>query len=276
MKKIPIRSMIVAPKGHLLLEFDLQQAESWVVAYLAREPNMKHSLAHGDIHFDTACVIFNISPQALLEIKVTNPTQFASMRYVGKQQNHAKAYREGYRRAAEIINRQSDRPPFVTVTFGESKLYDERWHSHYNVKRWWSEIEEQLNKNRTLVTPYGRIRTFYDAWGEDLFKKATAHNPQSTVADHFNGAIQSINPVKGGLREIYKRFVIERKVIRITNQAHDSCVVEAEAQAAPQLAHEISALVRRPLIINGESFVIPVECKIGERWGELEKFTVAA
>ena len=237
---------------------------------------MKHSLLHGDIHSDTACVIFEVAPETFALYKKEDKTKYDTMRYVGKQQNHAKAYREGYRRAAEIINRQADRPPYVTVTLAESKLYDERWHGHYlAIKgKWWPEIEEQLNKNRTLVTPYGRIRTFYDSWGEELFKKATAHVPQSTVADHLNGAIQGSNPVKGGLKEVYNTYVVQRQVIRIINQSHDSFVCEAPDQGYQELALEIGSLLRRPLVINSETFTIPVECKVGERWGELEKIEV--
>src|SRR5207245_1608829 len=122
--KISMRSMMIAPKEKVLLEFDLSQAESWVVAYLANEPNMKHSLLHGDIHSDTACVVFDITKETFDAVKLADKPKYDTMRYVGKQQNHAKAYREGYRRAAEIINRQSDRPPYVTVTLAETKLCD--------------------------------------------------------------------------------------------------------------------------------------------------------
>src|SRR6266702_4632244 len=97
--KISMRSMMIAPPRQVLLEFDLSQAESWVVAYLANEPNMKHSLMYGDIHSDTACVVFDISPEAFKALKVSDRPKYDTMRYVGKQQNHAKAYREGYRRA---------------------------------------------------------------------------------------------------------------------------------------------------------------------------------
>jgi DNA polymerase I-like protein with 3'-5' exonuclease and polymerase domains len=273
MKQILIRSQIVAPKNHLLIELDLAQAESWVVAYLANEPNMKHSLHFGEFHLDTAVILFDKTVEELLLLKKENPLDFSRMRYIAKQQNHAKAYREGYRRAAEIINRQSDRPPFVTVTVSESKVYHDKWHGHYMILGWWGEIEEQLRRNRTIVTPYGRIRRFYDSWGEELFRKATAHNPQSTVADHFNGKVQSINPVSGGLIEI-KRQLSDKQFCRIINQSHDSCLLEAPSQDAQELAEQAANLLRRPIIINGESFTIPVEGKIGERWGELEKAEV--
>ena len=271
--KIPMRSIIVAPPGYVLMEFDLSQAESWVVAYLANEPNMKYALQNSDNHLETATVIFERSKDDLLALKKSDRVQYDVMRYLAKQQNHAKAYREGFRRAAEIINRKSDRPPFVSVTIAESKLYHDRWHGHYILLPWWSEIEHQLGKNRTIVNPYGRIRTFYDGWGEELFKKATASLPQGTVADHFDGAIQRDHPHKGGLLEVYEQMVKSGRC-RITNQSHDSCLVEAPIEGHEELAKRIADTIRRPLYINGECFTIPVECKVGTRWGELETIEV--
>jgi len=52
--KLKLRSMVRAKPGQLLANFDLSQAESWVVAYLANEERMKDALANGDIHTETA------------------------------------------------------------------------------------------------------------------------------------------------------------------------------------------------------------------------------
>jgi DNA polymerase I-like protein with 3'-5' exonuclease and polymerase domains len=260
--KFSIRSMLVAPKDHVLIHWDLKQAESWVVAYMANELHMKNSLQRGDIHTDTAIVIYQCAQKDVTK----------EMRYVGKQQNHAKAYREGYIRAAEIINRQSDKPPYVTVTVAESKLYDSRWHKHYSSIRntWWVEIEEALDKNnRTLINPYGRVRTFFERWGQELFKQATAHLPQSTVADHTNGADQDELGVKGGLVEIYDQMV-KKGMCRLVGQGHDSATVETLYSNKSEVIDLGTRLLQRPLVIKEEMFTIPVECSIGERLGELE------
>src|SRR5687767_10989286 len=58
--KIYVRSMIAvaqeaeAALKRILVSCDLSQAESWIVAYLANEPNMKRALQFGDIHTETA------------------------------------------------------------------------------------------------------------------------------------------------------------------------------------------------------------------------------
>jgi DNA polymerase I-like protein with 3'-5' exonuclease and polymerase domains len=281
MNKYSIRSMIVAPKGKLLVSVDLSQAESWIVAFSAKELNMQWSLQNSDIHTDTAGALF-FPDNYCTHIWTKNKDETRSCnlcgiiidksgRYIGKRFNHATGYRMKAPRAAQVINKDSDKPPYVTVTLQESEKYHDRWHKKYHVKSWWKEIENQLNQNRTITTVYGRKRTFFRQWGDELFKEATAFIPQSTVADHFNGAIQSSLGVSGGLLEIYKRLVINRESdIHIINQSHDSCIIECPSNQARDIGLEMQSLIRRPLVIHDVEFTIPVDGEIGERWGELE------
>lgn len=286
MKVFP-RSMYIAPPGYMLVAADLSQAESWIVAYLANEPSMKHSLNKSDIHTDSAAALFH-PDNADIHIWKKLPDDsrncencgiviVKSARYIGKRYNHASAYRMKYVRAAEVINKDSDKPPYVTVTLTESKTFSERWHARYNLKGWWSEIEWKLaNQARTLTTCYGFQRTFFAAWGDELFKEATAFEPQSTVADHFNGAIHPQLGIRGGLREIYKQLVLPYGDHRIINQSHDSCLLECPAAAAEDVCQRMMRLLHRPLVIRGEEFTIPVDGELGERWGELEPRKLAA
>jgi len=82
MKQIPIRSMLTASPGNLLVEWDLSQAETWVVAYLANEETMKQSLLYGDIHTDTASHIFTTPKEKVTTIQ----------RFLGKKGNHMLSY----------------------------------------------------------------------------------------------------------------------------------------------------------------------------------------
>ena len=278
-----IRSQIVAPKDHVLIQWDLKQAESWVVAYLANEPRMKKALQIGDIHRLTAAVVFEHETVRHISVEMLDDPAFWEslkagitpiMRYVGKQQNHAKAYREGYIRAAEIINRQSNRPPFITVTIKQSKRYHDLWHEFYNLKPWWDEIDYVAGTTRTLITPYGRIRTFFAHYGNELFKKMTAHVPQSTVSDHAKGVVQDELGIAGGIKEIDRIFVVERGLIRIINESHDSFIAEVHKDVKDDVIQPITTLFRRPLVVRDEMFTIPVEVQVGERWGELEEISV--
>lgn len=260
--------MIVAPKDHYLVNFDLAQAESWIVAYLANEQTMKHVLAVGDFHRETAqSAFFSLSDAQWAEIE---KAEQKLRRYVGKRYNHASAYRMGPGRAAEVINKDSDKPPYFTVTVAESKVFYQKWHDYYHIKGWWDEIEFELNKCRTLVTPYGRIRYFFAPWGNELFKEATAFVPQSTVADHMNGAVQDELGIEGGVLGVDKALVLPGH-IKIVNQSHDSILCEVPKSSALDICQQIVTLLLRPLVVNGEEFTIPVDCEVGERWGELKE-----
>lgn len=267
-EKIAVRSIIVAPPGKVLVNFDLAQAESWVVAYLANEPTMKYVLATGDLHRETGQKALKGWTDEEWE---AFPKEFQKVaRYTGKRYNHASGYRMGPGRAAEVINKDSDKPPYVTVTVAESKVFYEAWHSYYHIKGWWDEIEFQLDKNRTLTTPYGYVRYFFAPWGNELFKEATAFVPQSTVADHLNGAVSPELGIEGGLLKVDELFV-QNGAIVITNQAHDSFMFEVDTSIAIEVCEQIHKLLLRPLVINGEEFTIPVDCEIGTRWGELDE-----
>lgn len=268
MKSYPIRGIVVAPKDHLLVNFDLAQAESWIVAYLADEPKMKQALLFGDIHRETA-------QHAFLEISDEEWEKIESKekklrRYTGKQYNHATAYRMGPYKAMEVINKRSDKPPYLTVTLAESKTYYQKWHSYYHLDPWWASIESQLNQTRTLTTPYNRVRYFFGQWGNELFKEATAYVPQSTVADHMNGKVQSSLGIKGGVLEV-KKQLHDKKALRIINQSHDSILNIIHKDVWKEVAEQTHKLLLRPLIVNGEELTIPVDCEVGERWGELKE-----
>lgn len=261
MPKYKLRSMVVAPPSKLLISCDLSQAETWVVAWLANEPNMKHFLLNSDIHVETAISFFN---KLFAEIIVEE-------RYIGKQNNHANSYGMGPDRQAQVINKRSDQPPYVTVSVAQCKIYQKKWHELYpNVRRWHDEIKYTLSsQGNTLITPYGRRRVFFAQWGSGLWKEAYAHIPQSTVSDHFHGCVQPELGIEGGLLGVYKNIC--NSEILLINDSHDSCMLEVPYDSALEIGERVRAQLKRPVVINGESVTIPVDLEIGERWGELEK-----
>ena len=263
------RSMLVAPKDHVLIQWDLAQAESWIVAHLTDDDNMKYSLKHGDIHTDTAIDALGLWKPAKGEERKNIPK---NQRYMGKQANHAYAYRMGFKKGAEIINKRSHLPPYVTVTGSTTKQHQMKWTSYYNVKPWWKQIEDKLSATRMLVNCYGQVRTFYDQWGSALFNEATAFEPQSTVADHWNGQVHPDLGIEGGVLTVYDEFVVARKAIKIVNQAHDSMMAEVHKDIVDDIVMPITLLLRRPLVVNDMEFTIPVDCEIGERNGEFETY----
>ena len=286
--------MIVAPRDKYLISCDLSQAESWVVAFLANEPRMKKALMFGDIHTETSGAIFfpneverhewKLIPDKEKEFLCPHCSNIVTevMRYTGKRCNHANSYQMQAPRFVEVYNKESDKPPYATITLSEAVVYRDLWLAYYNLEAWWDSIEQKIRKDRTLTTPYGRTRTFFgrissDVKDREIFKEATAFAPQSTVADHFNGMVQRELGIKGGLLEIYRQMVVPSQgAIRITNQSHDSCILEVPKSDYRNCIEQVMDLLYRPVIINGQEVRIPVDGEYGERWGELEKYKRAA
>lgn len=284
MAKYAFRSIFVAAPGNVLLAFDLSQAETWIVAAKANEHNMWRALRGGDIHCDTAFILFNAdngcehkwhkNPDETYDCLNCATIISKDGRYLGKRYNHASSYRMSYYKAAEIINKDSILTG-VSVSLSQSKMYSERWHNYYHIKSWWQEIEIKLGIDRTITTVYGFRRQFFGQWGEELFKEATAHEPQATVADHCNGATHPDLGITGGIIGV-RRDLKRLQVGKIVHTAHDSLAVECPKEAADDLIPVIYKNMKRPLIVNGHEFTIPVDGEIGERWGELEKIKLVA
>jgi hypothetical protein len=135
---------------------------------------------------------------------------------------------------------------------------------------WWAEIDDKLRRDRILITPYRRKRTFLGLWNDDLLKEATAYVPQSTVGDHMNGAVQPELGIEGGLKAIYHQIIIPSKEeIKMIQTAHDSVVLDCPKPLISEISEQTVSLLHRPLVVNGETFTIPVDCDIyPERWGE--------
>lgn len=264
MKEVKLRSMIMAPKNHVLVQWDLNQAESWCVAYFANENTMKELLANNRFHEHSAAAIYGITKDEAHTDK--------KKRYMGKQANHMLAYRATHIRFVQTVAKNSDGK--IVLSNIEGKRITDVWHGLYRIENWWAQIEHDLEAgNRTLVTPYGRPRTYFAEWGKELFKQATAGLPQSTVADHTNGAIQDELGIPGGILEIYNQLVVPG-ACKLVNQSHDSGLAIAHREHAMEVAAKGKSLMARPMVINNETFTIPVSVEMGERWGEMEEVHV--
>lgn len=275
MTRIPIRSMITATKGHYLLSVDFAQAESYVVAYLANEKKMKFELHYGELHSATARVIYNI-PDKDYEgnwIRKGHILMPDVKRYIGKKSNHANSYRQGYLMYVTQVNKEGN----ITISNTEGKRHHTIWHDTYHVKSWWTDLEIQLASNHFLITPYGRKRYFHGVLGNELYKEATAFIPQSSVADHVFGKTQKELGIEGGLLSVYKHIIVEHEhEIKCINTAHDSAIFEIKDGIDPnEMFGNISKYMKRPMVVNGEMFTIPLDGEVGTRFGELDKLKVA-
>lgn len=254
-----LRKMFIPDPGHVLLEFDLSQAEARIVALLGRSEETLKLFNTADIHKLTSMIIFGLPIGAITK----------EIRFVGKTCRHAGNYDMRKRRLMELVNTDAKKYGIDISPLSEwkaGKILD----AFHDMSPWirgvfHKEIVEALQENNMmLVNPFGRQRTFNDWWGEDLWKEAYAQLPQSTVADQIK---------KAALR-IRKRI----PGIRIIVEAHDALVFMIPHAFVESYARIIKEELEVPIdfsrctLSRGE-LVIPCEAKIGkDNYKELVDF----
>jgi DNA polymerase-1 len=262
-----LRSMFIADDGYELAEIDLERGESWIYAHLSGDPELLRIHREGDdFHAETAGAVSGAFGEELDVDWITQHKhdEAYKIRYLGKKVNHASSYRMGPFKGAETINKEAD-DTGITATVAQFKRAQTLWlDKYFMIERWWNEIEQQLGRNRTLTTPYGRIHTFHDMWGKDLFKAATAYVPQSTSVDYINR----------GLLRVYHRYQKPGAFggLRILGQTHDSILVQYGEEHRDDALPEIVGAIRSNLTIGKHEFSIPTEASYGQSWGDLVEY----
>lgn len=268
-------------KRPLLIEVDKTQAEWIIVAHLANDPEMLRIFREGlDAHIVTGSLISGVPVERVLEESkmlghLTDPKLILkarekhfpdfldgtydgfiprnmTIRQMGKKSNHALNYDMSYRRFS-LENETPER---------DSKLIVNGYHSVYpGIKQTFhARIIRDLERDRTLLNCFGRKRRFLGQWGDDLFKAAYDHIPQSTVADIINRAYALI----------YKKETPFGTFLPLT-QVHDSILLESYYSNGDELwdgLHRVDGYMSPELTYSGHDFTIGTDVKAGYSWGE--------
>ena len=250
------RKMFVADDGKVFVEADLSQAEARVVAYLSEEERLVDLFNRGvDIHKHVAGWIFN------KPIEEVTTGDKESEREIAKHLIHASNYGIGPRTFSKVAG----------VSESEAKVLLQKYFDTFpRIKAWHMKIQAGLGKNRTMVTPMGRKRTFFGLWGDQLFREAYAFVPQSTVADVLNLAMIRFCKLKEDGRLNAPPYQVGHG-IEVMLQVHDAFVVQCNKTHVQHTMDCMREAFDIPLLIFGRTLKIPVEMKVGENWEEMKK-----
>ena len=250
-RKEGIRSLFKPDPGYYLVESDLEQAELRLVAYLAKEPNLITLLETDgvDIHSEMAMAILQ------------KDTITKEERQLGKRIVHAGNYlisARGLVRACRVE---------MGLDIGEKQakaLLTNYFQRFPMIKMWHTEIEGALYRNnRTLITPFGRERVFYERWGTELFRKATAFMPQSSIADLLNMCM---------LRwmDIVEEARNKEELGDLLLQLHDAFYIQVPKDNIRRGLDTLKEAFELPFEIDGKEVIIPASFKVSECWGGKE------
>lgn len=269
-----LRSMFIPDPGYVFLEPDLSQAESRVVALLARDERALKLFKYGvDIHRVTyswiaerAIEFFDLF---LLENNDALCKEMAKQinkalkdrtedweRQMGKKFRHAGERDMHKKRASEMTGLSEWRAGKILEKFHltNSGIRDV----------YFKEIRECLQENnRILRSPFGRQRQFLNKWGEDLFREAYSELPQNVVSDQVKYAAQRTE----------KRI----PAMMILQESHDSYLCQVPIGIVDRCLPIIKEELEQPIdfskcsLPRGE-LIIP--CEIGFstlNWEKMEK-----
>lgn len=245
-----IRRMFLADEGKVLIGRDYKQAEAWIVAYLSRSDTLIELFndPSRDVHYENAARIFN------LPVSEVSTEQ----RYLAKKVIHASNYGMGENRLVQVVNEDA---PYtgVRITLREAKVLMQKYFMLFpEIKEtFWKYVQNELRYSRVLATPLGRKRMFFGRWDDKLLRDAYAFIPQSTVGDL-------------GCKAVANCYWQIEKVVpgaELMLQVHDAVYMQCYEKDAAMVAEMMEEAMRIPLTLNGQTFTIPSDCKIGYNWG---------
>lgn len=233
--KPDIRRVFIAPEGKVLISYDLWQAEAYCVAAFSGSRVFLDRLKQGKkIHTLVASWVFG-KP----EEEVSSEEYSLAKRLV-----HAANYGLGPNLFSVLAR--------CTVARAKELLGIYRKYAP-EISQWHREIQMELEKTRKLITPFGRIRFFRNRFGDEMFREAYAHLPQSTIADYLHQALVKFE---------YSYF----KGAQIVQEGFDSMVIECDEGLEEEVDRLISKCFDKTLYWKSIEFKIPYEKKTGKTW----------
>lgn len=241
--------MFIADAGKVFVYRDFSQAEARVVAYLAGAEGLIELFEDPsrDIHRENASRIFG---KALSEVTDNE-------RYLAKKVVHASNYGMGPARLVELVAEESEFTG-IRINYAQAQDLINRYFLLYPEIReiWWKRVEEEIRYSRTLTTPFGRKRMFFGRWDDKLLRDAYSYQPQSAVGWLGCEAIV----------QCYNKIEKVHPGYELLLQVHDSVLAQAPIANVYELSDLMGQAMNIPVTVNGRTFYIPTDCKVGLNW----------
>jgi uracil-DNA glycosylase family 4 len=269
-----IRSYLIPRPGYDLVNVDLSQAEARVVCVLCKDWDLLTAFDSIDIHRRTAWLAL---VSGVLDLEV-GPHHSDSLgkdspeRFIGKKTRHAGNYNMKWREFMSNVISDCRRfnIDFTISKFKAEQILD-RFHAASPKIRgvFHAEIKDAIDTTRALVTPYGRLRRFFDRASDRLYGEGFAYIPQETV--------------KGRLTRAGFKIKREAPSVLFCGEAHDSFTMQIPRGETIAICREVI----RPAFAEPIDFsnctlkrdfklVLPCDFEHGDNYKEMVKLNVMA
>lgn len=267
-----IRGMYVPDSDEeIFVQADSSQAEARVVALLANDEDTLRMYDDHDIHALTASWFFGGSESDYSKkvLGYEHPIRFA-----GKTLRHAGHLGAGKRRASIELNTQARKykiPIQITEAIADRAL--KIFHAKSPKVRgvFQAEVINALKRNRQLVAPLpygvdaemGGKRTFYERFGEELFRQGFSYIPQRAVSDNTKAAALRIRD--------------RIPDIKIVMEAHDALLFCVPISKLEEWIPIIKEEMERPIdfsqcTLRRHELSIPCDVETGSNYMDMKKF----
>jgi uracil-DNA glycosylase len=258
------RQIFVAESDdYWLLKADLSQAEFRIVVWLAGiqriiqkyvldPPYVPFDPSHKsfDVHTWVASLIFQI-PEDKVVKKVENGL---SQRDIAKNGVYGGNYAMEAERASQVYKMPFSVAEFVLKAYRRTIP---------EIPQWWEFVQRTLRLTRTIVSPSGASRTFFDRLDDELFRSAYSHSAQSIVSDLINRALH------------LAEFHFNDQECCVLGQVHDELVFRCLKSKLDYYGPKILGLMEYPLWfpnVTNHPLIIPAELSYGPNWYDQTKY----
>lgn len=262
-----LRHVFVADPGYRLCVIDLEQVEARDVGFfigcLFGDWKFLDNCESGDLHTNNAKLIWPGLPwtgdrKADREVADRLFYREFSYRDMAKRGGHLSNYSGTAWTAARSL-----KVPLAIMEEFQARYCRGGWVAGQPVEpafpgiaRWWQWIAEQVQTTHQILTPFGRLRTFFGRPNDDTtIREAIADLPQSTTADRMNL----------GLWRVWRH----EPRVQLLAQTYDSITFQfPETEDEDDIIQHVLQLLDIPLFApNGRRYSVPGEAKVGWNWG---------
>lgn len=236
------RILVPSTPERVMVNIDLKQAESNVVAHLANDT--AYMKAHeGDAHTGVACDVFGCRPE---EAKVKLGPGGMKLRDIAKRLGHGSNYGLGERHAARLAG----------LKVGKIRMLRRLYFTKYKgVARRIERMPARLREDPNFLFYTGRPHRYMGHWNDHaVVKSALSGEPQGGVADTLNIA----------LYRLWRKY--DGTKLWLLNTNYDSILLEVERDGMDDTLALIRAEMAVPVIINGRSLTLGFDVGTGANW----------
>ncbi len=253
-----LRTCFVADKGHVLVNVDLEQADSRNVGAKCYELFVEEfgkdtagryldACESSDLH-TSVCLLVWPGITDVLDTYYRNE----SYRQTAKKLGHA----TNYFASPVSLGKRVSIPTQIVKNF--QRLY---FQSFPCIKMWHQWVAAQMNDYpATLTTLYGRRRRFWGRSKEDAtLREMLAYEPQSMTGHQIDAALEAV----------WRTY----PSVQLLVQVHDSILFQLPIKhehLIPKIKQTMTDAYT--LILKGDrEFYVPVEAKTGSNWGDYDE-----